>query len=336
MAKLYVLLMLFVVAGCAGHQGKNSETAHEAVTNPIVDFGADPWVIKEGDMFHYCYSSDRAIWVKSVERISELNDAEPYKIWQAPDSGMYSREIWAPELHRLNDRWYVYFAADDGDNANHRMHVLSSPTGSPQSAFEYIGKITDSTDKWAIDGTVFTHGGEMYFVWSGWEGDVNEAQHLYIAEMESPTKLSSERVLLSVPEYEWEKQGSGDGLPTINEGPEVLKKDGRLFITYSASGSWSNDYCLGLLELTGDEPMDPAAWEKWDEPVFSGTDQVISPGHASFVTTDGRDYMVFHATKFKGGGWANREVRIQEFSWKDGKPDFGQPLANDTEVNMSY
>lgn len=329
------ILPILCLCSCSGSR-QNTDTLSETVRNPIVDYGADPWVIRDGDMFHYCYSKRRAIYVKSVKRISELNAAEEHRIWQAPETGPYSKEVWAPELHRLGDNWYVYFAADDGENANHRMYVLSSAADLPHSDFEFVGQITDASNKWAIDGTVLTLNDKMYFVWSGWEGDVNEAQHLYIAEMENPATIKSERVRLSSPEFEWEKRGSDNGLPTINEGPQILRKDDRLFIVYSASGSWSNYYCLGMLELTGEDPMLPAAWEKHPEPVFSGTEEVFSPGHASFIEIGEQDYIIYHAYKFKDGGWDSREVRIQPFSWGNGRPNFGKPFSNDVELKILY
>jgi GH43 family beta-xylosidase len=332
MRSAYIFPFLVILMACNSQPKQAS--FEEAVTNPIVDSGADPWIIRQDSTFHYCYAKGRAIFVKSVRKLSDLNGVEEHMIWQAPDSGMYSREIWAPELHNLDGKWYVYFAADDGENAHHRMYVLSSDEKLPHSSFAFEGKISDDTDKWAIDGTVFTHLNKMYFVWSGWEGEVNEAQHLYLAEMDSPTRVSSGRVKISSPEFEWEKRGSSEELPTINEGPEVLQKEGKTFIVYSASGSWSDDYCLGMLTLKGDDPMKPENWVKGDKPVFSGTDQVISPGHASFVESGGQDYIVYHAMPVKGGGWDSRQVRIQPFSWKEGRPDFGSPISNDINAKI--
>jgi GH43 family beta-xylosidase len=329
------LAAIFLIA-CNSQPKQTDASFEEIVTNPIVDAGADPWIIRQDSTFHYCYAKGGGIYVKSVQKFSDLNTAKEHMIWQAPDSGMYSKEVWAPELHRLDGKWYIYFAADDGDNANHRMYVLSSEAKLPQSPFVFEGKISDDTDKWAIDGTVFTHLNKIYFVWSGWEGEVNEAQHLYIAEMSNPTTIGSGRVKISSPEFEWEKRGSNIDLPTINEGPEVLKHGDKLFIVYSASGSWSDDYCLGMLTLTGEDPMKPESWVKGDKPIFSGTDQVISPGHASFVESGGQDYIVYHAMPVKGGGWDSRQVRIQPFSWKDGQPDFGSPVSIDADVLVKY
>jgi len=72
-----------------------------------------------------------------------------------------------------------------------------------------------------------------------------------------------------------------------------------LFIIYSASGSWGDNYCLGQLTWTGGDVLDPKSWVKKANPVFSGTNQVISPGHASFVKSlDGsEDWIVYHTAK---------------------------------------
>lgn len=142
----------------------------------------------------------------------------------------------------LQEKWYIYVAADDGNNSSHHMFVLENIDGNPLDQFTLQGEIAAPTDRWAIDGTVVEFpNGKLYFIWSGWEGTKNAAQNLYIASMRDPTALSSDRVLISKPEFPWEKVGT----PLVNEGPEALWNNGSLFIIYSASGSWTDDYCLG-------------------------------------------------------------------------------------------
>ena len=50
------------------------------------------------------------------------------------------------------------------------MYVLRGTSADPTDRFELVGKLGDSTDEWAIDGTVIAYGGELYFCWSGWDG----------------------------------------------------------------------------------------------------------------------------------------------------------------------
>lgn len=293
--------------------------------NPIVESGADPWVIQWQGEYLYCYSRNNQIWVKRAARLTEIGEGRGVSVWSPPSGQPYSKELWAPELHYLQGHWYLYVAADDGDNFNHRMYVLEGTTQDPQDPFVLKGKISDDTDRWAIDGTVLeTENGLLYFIWSGWEGTENVQQNLYIAKMSDPWTISGRRVCISRPELPWERNGR----PLINEGPEVLKRQNRVFIIYSASGSWTDDYCLGLLELQGSEVLNPDSWVKTPEPVFSKTDRVFGPGHASFVRSpDGTEnWIVYHSAKSSGAGW-DRKVNTQKFFWRaDGMPDFKTPI----------
>jgi GH43 family beta-xylosidase len=299
--------------------------------NPIASSGADPWVIFRDGAYYYCYSRSDMVAVKKAERLQDIDRGRHKFVWNPPTGEAYSRELWAPELHYLDGKWYIYVAADDGRNETHRMYVLEGTTQDPQDLFVLKGKIADSTDRWAIDGTVLrTEAGELFFIWSGWEDEVNVAQNLYIAPMSNPWTISGDRVLISEPEYEWETVGR----PAVNEGPEVLQRGGRTFVVYSASGSWTDSYCLGQLELVGPNPLNRSSWVKKAKPVFTSGDSVFGPGHASFtVSPDGaEDWIVYHAAKYRGSGW-NREVRAQRFGWTaEGEPDFRRPVDAGIEV----
>jgi len=318
--KTYILLAVSTVSFLVG-----VPVGAATFKNPVDKKGQDPWVIQRCGKYHYCWSVG-AIKISRAIRLQDIASEPATTIWTPPDGQPYSQNVWAPELHFLQGKWYVYFAADDGDNANHRMYVLESSTDDPFGSYTLRGKIFDSTDKWAIDGTVLDFGGQLYFIWSGWQGDVNIQQNLYIAPMSNPWTISGNRTLISQPVYAWEKVG---GPPYINEGPQILVRNGRVFVIYSASGSWTDDYCLGRLELVGTNALDASSWTKNDSPVFSKTSQVFGPGHASFVkSTDyTEDWIVYHAAKYSGAGW-NRNVRIQSFNWNpDGTPDFGTPVT---------
>ncbi|HPC95123.1 MAG TPA: glycoside hydrolase family 43 protein [Sedimentisphaerales bacterium] len=300
------------------------------ITNPVAPEGHDPWVTQFEGVYHYCYSHKGAIWVHSAPRIEEAVQFEGRQVWR-PERGMpYSRELWAPELHRLWGGWYIYVAADDGNNENHRMYVLQADTEDPAGSYTIRGKIADPSDKWAIDGTVMLYDGRLYLIWSGWEGDTNIAQNLYIAPMKDPLSIDGPRSLISKPEYDWEQIGK----PLVNEGPEVLTHADDVFIIYSASGSWTDDYCLGQLKLVGDDPLDPASWQKKNTPVFGSTATVFGPGHASFARSpDGsEDWIIYHAAKRQGSGW-DRNTRMQRFTWDvEGNPCFGYPVSEGVPI----
>ena len=144
--------------------------------------GADPWVFKHpANGLYYATKSTRVnvvIWRSSYLTTLDLGDSKV--IW-TPNNTTACRDIWAPELHLIRQKWYVYFAATtcNGDNTNHRMFVLENENDDPfQGEFQFRGQLTDETNKWAIDGTVFEHPSTkaLFFIWSGWEGDVDGMQ----------------------------------------------------------------------------------------------------------------------------------------------------------------
>lgn len=142
----------------------------------VVDV-ADPWIIlwKED---YYCAVKSNKIWISRSKTLQDIGKT-PKEVWTPPKATSYSENLWAPELHYLDSKWYIYFAADNGYNKNHRMYVLEGNSENPQGSYTLKGKLVASTDKWAIDGTVLVlDDGSKYFVWSGWEGDKDGQQHI--------------------------------------------------------------------------------------------------------------------------------------------------------------
>ncbi len=320
---IYAAVAVLMVAGAREALALDAGT----FTNPIIANGQDPWVTQYNGNYYYVWSQNNSIFVSESSRLEEIGYGAPKAVFQPPPGTAYSQELWAPELHRLDDKWYIYLAADDGDNANHRMYVLEGNSSDPLGSFTFKGQIGDATDKWAIDGTVWDRApGERYFIWSGWEGDVNVRQKLYIAPMSDPWTISGPRVEISTPQFNWERIGD----PDVNEGPQVLTRDGVTHVIFSASGAWTDDYTLGRLTFTGSDPLNPVAWTKHNQPVFSRTADVFGPGHASFVKSpDGaEDWIVYHAAKQQGSGF-DRNVLIQPFTFEpDGvTPNFGTPVS---------
>ena len=299
------------------------EGERTSVTLPLGG-GCDPWFYEHEGRYYYCYSQGNGMGVKSADKLADLYFAEGRRAYTAPGGEMYSSDYWAPEMHFIDGGWDIYVAADDGQKENHRMYVF--PCEPPDGDYVFEGKISDSTDRWAIDGTVLKYNGELWFIWSGWEGEIDGGQNLYIAHMDSPTHIDGKRVLISRPTLPWEKKGMA-----INEGPEILYRGDKVFLAFSASGSWTDDYCIGMLTLVGD-PGKKIGWAKNPLPVFKKADTAFGPGHCSFVQSGGIDYIVYHANVVSGTGWNDRSIRIQPFSFFAGAPVFGTPLPKGSEV----
>lgn len=330
-------LLVFSVPGLSicSAQLKNSPVKF---TNPIGN-GADPWVIRHNGYYYVCQSNgdinSKGISVRKSDKLSQLGNA--VTVWNSPDTGWNSSQIWAPELHYFNKKWYIYYAAGKAGPPyiHQRSGVLESVTDDPQGKYIDKGILNTGTDKtdetgtiWAIDVNVGHIAGKLYAIWSGWEQNAatdKTSQHLYIAEMSNPWTISSNRVKISSPDQSWEKGGPLD----LNEGPQFLMREGQVFIIYSTRESWTPEYRLAQLKLKDPlkSPLDAENWQK-SGPVFQGTEKVLGTGHASFTQSpDGKEWWIFyHSKKKKNPGWA-RDLRLQKISWKaDGDPDFGVPV----------
>jgi GH43 family beta-xylosidase len=279
-----------------------------------------------------------ALW--KTTKVSDLKNASSQTIWTAPASGVNSKNIWAPELHFINNKWYVYYTAgSSSDLSTQRTFVLENSNADPLSgSWTDKGQIGDAAANYfAIDGTVLSYNGNNYFLWSGQANASDNTQRIYIAKMSDPWTLSTSRILISSPQYTWEMMGSP---PAVNEGPEILKNpNGKVFLIYSASGCWTDDYALGMLTLKDNgDPLNAADWTKLSTPVFTKkpSTNVFGPGHNSFFKSlDGtEDWILYHANSSTGQGCGdNRNPRAQKFIWNsDGTPNFGEPVATGASI----
>lgn len=336
-----ILTMICLLAAIIQSNGQST------FTNPLLPSGADPWSIYKDGYYYYTNTMQDKLVIWKTGNLADLATAESKTIWTPPAGTMHSKELWAPELHFLQGKWYMYFAADDGKNDNHRMYVLENASKDPMKG-EWIfkGKVSEASDKWAIDGDVFEHLGQLYMIWSGWEGDVNGQQNIYIAKMKNPWTIEGKRAKLSGSDYDWEKHGDlhdkyNPPHVNVNEGPQILKHGKKIFVIYSASGCWTDFYALGMLTAEASaDLMNPENWKKTAQPVFkqSAENGVFAPGHNSFFKSpDGKeDWILYHANAESGQGCGqHRSPRAQKFGWKaDGTPDFGKPVKAGEKINI--
>ena len=309
------------------------------VLQPLILQRADPCIRRFADGWYYFTASVPAydrIELRRARTIAELPAALTVDVWHKPATGPNSELIWAPELHRIFDTWVVFFAAAPSreiknDLFQHRMWAITTKAENPlEGTWSPAVQVDSGIDAFCLDATSFTHRGETYYVWAQKEPDVRGNSNLMIAKMASPTRLATKPVRLSVPEFEWEIRGFW-----VNEGPSVLIRHGRVFLSYSASATDEN-YCMGLLHAREDaDLLDPRSWTKSPRPVFQ-TDyehKIYGPGHNSFtVAEDGvTDLLVYHArtyTEIVGDPlWdPNRHTYVKPLKWDAaGLPVFGRP-----------
>lgn len=323
------LCALAFLAFCAGSSAAVRGAAAETFTNPLLPSGPDPWVAYHDGYYYYTNTlGDRlALW--RTRDISRLRTADMKIIWRPPSAGPDSASIWAPELHWVHGRWYLYFAASDrahNDDAHRHIFVLENTAKDPLEG-RWLGRGMLRTRYPGIDPTEFSDGGRLYFMYSAYVGSHSD---LIIARMLNPWTLAPRQVDIAHPTEPWEMQGGRQ----ILEGPEFLGgRRGQRFIVYSASACWSDQYALGMLTAApGADLLDPHSWTKSPAPVFhaSAANGVYATGHNGFFkSADGKeDWIIYHANSRPHEGCGkDRSPRIQPFTWRsDGTPDFGTPV----------
>lgn len=311
--------------------------------NPLALQRADPFVTKAADGTYYFIATapeyDR-IEIRSSKTINEIKDAKPVVVWCKHEKGIMGAHIWAPELHRIEGKWYIYFAAGSTENkwAIHK-YALSNPSEDPtKGTWTEEGQIKSNIDIFSLDATTFQLKGQRYFIWVDRASDKVVNTGLFIAKMSSPTTLENKQTVITQPDYPWEMHKY-----KVNEGPAVLIRNGKVFVTFSASATDAT-YCIGLLWAEiGSDLLDAKSWHKLPEPVFFTNEKFkrYGPGHNSFtVSEDGKtDIMIYHARDYKeiiGDALSdpNRNTRARVLKWnKDGMPDFGQDY-DDNEMAL--
>lgn len=309
--------------------------------NPFIEQRADPFILLHEDYYYFIASVpeyDR-LEIRRAATISELPNAQPAVVWRKPNHGPMSELIWAPELHHINGKWYIYFAAahtqafDHLNMFQHRMFALECADADPLTGkWVEKGQVKTQFDSFCLDATTFKHQGKQWYLWAQKDPNIPGNSNIYLAELETPWAIKGNPVMLSKPELDWECRGF-----LVNEGPAVVVHRDKLFVSYSASATDEN-YCIGLLwiDLNAD-PTKAENWHKSPQPVFTTSyeNKQFGPGHNSFTKTkDGKDVLVYHArnyTEIEGDPLydPNRHTRLKTLEWdENGMPVFGIPPAD--------
>lgn len=307
-------------------------------TNPIAAQRADPHIYKHTDGYYYFTATvpayDRIV-LRRATTLQGLATAAETTIWTKHASGDMGAHIWAPEIHFIDGKWYIYFAAGaSNDIWKIRPWVLESSSANPiTGTWTEKGRIALPLDTFSLDATTFVVNGTRYLSWAQNDPAVGDGTNLYLAKMSNPWTISGTPAMISRPTLSWEIIGH-----TVNEGPSVIQRNGKVFLAYSASATDAN-YCLGLLTASASaDLLNPASWAKSSQPVFTSNASTgqYGPGHNTFtVSEDGTsDVLVYHDRNYKDISGdplndPNRRTRYQKLYWNaDGTPNFGIPVSD--------
>lgn len=275
---------------------------------PWIEQRADPYAYRHIDGTYYFTASvptyDRVI-IRHSDTLDGLREAEELTVWTKHESGLQSIHIWAPEIHYIDGGWYIYYAAGDKDDVwEIRPYVLKCTGRDPMSDEWVEMGMMQAADEdefsfhaFSLDATVLKNNEKYYYIWAEKTGVGKQISNLYIAEMAAPNKLATAQVLLTTPDYDWERVDFW-----VDEGPAILKHDGKIFMTFSSSGTGAC-YCMGMMYADeNSDLLDPHVWKKLRYPVLKTDEEkgIYGPGHNSFVKADDgvTDLCIYHARPY--------------------------------------
>lgn len=278
---------------------------------PIIDQnGGDPWLFTKDGWYYYTKTTGNNVTLWRSQSLSTVAYGESKVIFSIPEE---FQSIWAPELHYISGAWVVYMAMNRPEK-KHMMYALRNESQDPYCGIWKCSPILGMDECFAIDGTYLLAAEQEYLIWSGCpQLDAGAPQYLYIAKLTCWNQLQGEKVLLSQPEFAFEKRQNAP----INEGPEIQICCGKINLVYSASPSWENGYCLGLLTIDEEKDLlNSDNWQKATVPILDGTVNIHSPGHNGFVKTkDGSEnWIIYHAARWSHAGF-KRSIRMEPFSF---------------------
>jgi GH43 family beta-xylosidase len=351
-----LLLSLLLLSGCSAQPAETTPSTSATTTkqpitppvqtvktfqNPISRGNApDPFIQYIDGYYYALYTEADKITLYRNTTLKSVLRGESKVVYQIGKE--VGGNIWAPELHYnpTTDRWYIYASGSTNgwEFGTIRMFCLESTTSDPFGEYRFKG-FTDS-NVLAIDQTVF-YDEASDTLYTAFSEFTNIGQVITFAVMDNPWTISSQRMRLSFPEHDWEKMGVVENKDSrVNEGPIFLLHNGKLTLLYSASGCWSEYYCLGQISFTGksfevSNMMNVRNWKKSDQPVFSAANEVYGVGHCSFFhSPDGTEtWIAYHGMATPDAGEGGRYMYAQriEFDAND-RPVLGKPLSRKTKI----
>ncbi|MDR1011745.1 MAG: glycoside hydrolase family 43 protein [Opitutaceae bacterium] len=284
-------------------------------------FVADPFILEDKGVYYLYGTSSKdgiVVW-RSTDLVS----------WDGPcgaTNGLAlhkkdswgERHFWAPEVYKINDKYVMTYSVE--------MHIALAESSSPLGPFVQAEKKPLLKEK-GIDSHIFIDAdGTPYLYWVRFQG----GNVIHTARMSRDLKsvdMRTVRRCITARQDTWERS---DTQPRANvaEGPFVIKRGQKYYLSYSCNNYKSPDYAVGW--AVADKPGGPWLRGK-DNPMLLRHDGYTGTGHHAFLqTSSGKLYIVYHAHDSEKN-ISPRRTLIAECHW-DPPPGFASVLPGSFEL----
>ena len=221
------------------------------------------------------------------------------------DVSWASYSIWAPSIIKANNKYYLFFSANDIQSNEEIGGIGVAVSDKPEGPFkDALGKpLINEFHNGAqpIDQFVFKDDdGQIYMYYGGW-------RHCNIV------KLSKNLFSLEpFDDGEFYKEITPDNYV---EGPFVLKRKGKYYLMWSEGGWMGPDYSVAY--AIGNSPLGP--FERIGKILQQDSTIARGAGHHSVISIPNKDehYIVYHRRPLDTENPHHREVCIDQLTFDD-------------------
>ena len=222
-----------------------------------------------------------------------------------------SGDYWAPEIYRIDGRYLMLFTARSTEDGNLHTGIAFSdrltgpyedPLGKPLLDPEYT--TIDATLTWDRDG-------KPYLIYA-LDCSVNYINGKSVSQLYgvalAPDYLSAvgKPVLLSTPKGTWETLSAD---PLWNEGPAVIRHDGKYYLFYSVNGYFMKEYSVCV--AVADHPLGPYVRQSNNPLMRYAEDDsgvlISGPGHNAFLQVGDELFTSYHTHTYPEAPSGNRQ-----------------------------
>lgn len=289
--------------------------------NPVVDVDCpDPGVVRDGDTYVMVCTSGGAASAFPIRTSTDLvHWTARGAVFPAGRRPAWARgDFWAPEIHRVGDRWVAYYTArgDDGSLA-----IGAATAASVLGPYTDLGHaLVHDPHPGVIDATEYEAPDHArYLLWKTDGNAVGARTPIHIQRLAADgLSLTGAATTLITNDQPWE-----GGLV---EGPWMIDHGGMFYLFYSANGYASTAYAIGVARASS--PMGP--FVKAPAPILVTKGPWAGPGHGSVVVAPGGAWAhVYHAWVAGHVGDApGRQVLVDRITWDAGWPQMlGAPSS---------
>lgn len=276
----------------------------------------DPFIVAyKGVYYHYSTSHENGFIVYISNDLKKWeNKGLCYQ-----NSKVGYQNFWAPEVYIKNEKFYMLFTSKnkESDYLTLSLAVSNNPLG---PFIDVLDKPFYDFGYAAIDGHIFKDEDGQYYLYYARDCSQNiingiHTSQIYGVKLNEDWTVSGEPKLLTTPSGSFETKRKDW---QWNEGPFVLKHNGKYYLSYSVN--CFDDKLYSVSYATSKDPLGEFIKAR-ENPILTHIEGEISgPGHNMyFKTFEGELYTAFHIHTDINKPSGNRRTCFAKYTFIDNK-----------------